>query len=449
MTLLRLSFCALASFAVVARGAVLVTAEPPTRTVQPAAKDAGALLKAAQDSLSEVQTMAYESVVTSEGPLSGGAGTYTAQIAARRLDAGGWAVRAKGELVRKVAAPVKGDGQDGAPGVRPFEVVYDGVTARALHEAKKEVAETSATELDEVRLFFMQQDAGKPVAWELIDVPAYAAATKDATLALDGTESVDGVACNILKLTGQPDGGGVTVTRYFLGAGDNLPRRIERTRLLNGSGELPDKAPNRQVLVLNGFKPDAPVGPAGFVMAVPDGYTVAAAAGRKARTQAPRVVRERPAAGAERETGLLAVGAGAPEWSLKGGDGKSHKLSEYRGKVVVLDFWGTWCPWCIKAMPAIQKVHEKFKGQPVVVLGMNHEGNPQVDPAAYMAKNKFTYGLILNAGDVAPDYKVSGWPTLYVIGADGRILLAKGGFSPTLEQELTEVIEKGLKDSGL
>src|SRR5436853_224503 len=96
----------------------------------------------------------------------------------------------------------------GAPALRSQAAPTD-APARSLREEKKEVGETSATEAEEVRLFFMTQDAGKSVAWELIDVPAYAAATKDATLALDGTQTVDGVPCNVLKVTGQPDAGGV------------------------------------------------------------------------------------------------------------------------------------------------------------------------------------------------------------------------------------------------
>lgn len=445
MALLRLAFCLLAYFAV-SRGAALATAEPPTKTAQPAAKDAPALLKAAQDAVGAARTIVYDSEVSSEGPLAGTAGTYTAQVAARRMDAGGWAVRARGELVRKGGGPENVEG--GQEGTRPFEVVYDGVIARSLRESKKEVVETTATEQDEVRSFFLQQDAGKSVAWELIDSPSYAAATKDATLTLDGTQSIDGVVCNILKAAGRPEAGGVTVNRYFLGAGDNLPRRIERSRLAPGAPAT-DSAPNRQVLVVKNFKADAPAGTAGFVMSVPDGFTVVGVPGRKARAAAARVVRERPPATEERESGLLKVGDAAPEWALKGGDGRNHRLSEYRGKVVVLDFWGTWCPWCIKAMPAIQKVHEQFKGQPVVVLGMNYEGDPRADPAAFMEKNTFTYGLILNAQEVAPAYKVNSWPTLYVIGGDGRVLFSKGGFSPNLERELAEVIQRGVKDAGL
>jgi hypothetical protein len=66
-----------------------------------------------------------------------------------------------------------------------------------------------------------------------------------------------------------------------------------------------------------------------------------------------------------------AVGKPAAGWELKGLDGKTHALSEYRGKVVVLDFWYRGCGWCIKAMPQLNALAAEFEGRPVAVLGMN------------------------------------------------------------------------------
>ncbi len=65
----------------------------------------------------------------------------------------------------------------------------------------------------------------------------------------------------------------------------------------------------------------------------------------------------------------------AADWELKGLDGKTHPLAEYRGKVVVLDFWYRGCGWCIKAMPQLNALAEEFAGRPVAVLGMNTDRN--------------------------------------------------------------------------
>jgi peroxiredoxin len=97
----------------------------------------------------------------------------------------------------------------------------------------------------------------------------------------------------------------------------------------------------------------------------------------------------------------LAVGTPAPDWTLPTPDGTKVSLSGYAGKVVVLDFWGTWCPFCLKAMPQIQKLHEGVQGQGgVVVVGLNTENDPSADPAGFMRQKKYTYGLVLNAEKV-------------------------------------------------
>lgn len=88
-----------------------------------------------------------------------------------------------------------------------------------------------------------------------------------------------------------------------------------------------------------------------------------------------------------------------------------------------MDFWGTWCPPCRMAMPAIQKVHEKFKGKPVVVLGLNFEQRASADPAAFMKTNGYTYELLLKADSILDDYQVEAFPTLIVIGMDGKVTL--------------------------
>ena len=65
------------------------------------------------------------------------------------------------------------------------------------------------------------------------------------------------------------------------------------------------------------------------------------------------------------------LGHDAAEWETKDLDGKTHALKDYRGKVVILDFWYRGCGWCIRAMPQVKELADDFKGEPVAVLGMN------------------------------------------------------------------------------
>jgi thiol-disulfide isomerase/thioredoxin len=68
--------------------------------------------------------------------------------------------------------------------------------------------------------------------------------------------------------------------------------------------------------------------------------------------------------------GLLFAGSTAPAWKLIDAAGKEHELAQYRGKIVVLDFWATWRRPCLKAMPDLQKLHERYRDRGVVVLGL-------------------------------------------------------------------------------
>ena len=126
---------------------------------------------------------------------------------------------------------------------------------------------------------------------------------------------------------------------------------------------------------------------------------------------------------------------------MKTADGESVKLSSLKGKVVVMDFWATWCPPCKKAMPMVQKLHEKYAASEVKVFGLStfeRDG----DPAKYMADNKYSYGLLVKSDEVAKTYKVSGIPTFYVIGKDGKILFNSVGFSEAEFGEIEKVIAK-------
>lgn len=61
----------------------------------------------------------------------------------------------------------------------------------------------------------------------------------------------------------------------------------------------------------------------------------------------------------------------APEFALKDADGKEHKLSDFKGKVVLLNFWATWCPPCVQELPSLNSIHERFRDRGLVVVGIS------------------------------------------------------------------------------
>jgi len=140
---------------------------------------------------------------------------------------------------------------------------------------------------------------------------------------------------------------------------------------------------------------------------------------------------------------LLAVGDPAPDWKLADPEGRTHTLSEYRGRVVVLDFWATWCGPCAKVMPRLEKLQKKYREQGVVVLGVNSWETG--DPVAAMSKKGCTYTLLLKGEEMAPAYGVTSLPVVYVIGVDGTVIYAHAGPD---QKNLGELIEKHLGDHG-
>lgn len=133
----------------------------------------------------------------------------------------------------------------------------------------------------------------------------------------------------------------------------------------------------------------------------------------------------------------------APDFTLQDPSGNTHTLSGYRGKVVVLDFWATWCGPCLAVMPDINAIHNSYKDKGVVVAGVNVWENG--DPAALMKARNWEYLLLLNGDQVASQYQVSGIPTLVVIDQQGQIVARHVGASADLKAELSQTIDRLLR----
>jgi thiol-disulfide isomerase/thioredoxin len=137
------------------------------------------------------------------------------------------------------------------------------------------------------------------------------------------------------------------------------------------------------------------------------------------------------------ETQLLAPGQAAPDFTADADGGGKVKLSDFRGKVVVLDFWATWCPPCQRSLPHLNEVARKAAGQDVVFLGVCvWDGRDKFN--AWMDKNRSSYVVkfAFDAAGRTPDniasrqYRVTGIPTTYIIGKDGKVADAIVGFNP-------------------
>lgn len=130
----------------------------------------------------------------------------------------------------------------------------------------------------------------------------------------------------------------------------------------------------------------------------------------------------------------------APDFTLNTTDGKTVALSALKGKVVFIDFWASWCPPCRKSIPYVEKLHERYAGRDVVVLGINVEGDPKTADA-FAKKQGIQYPVLIGDEDVARAYRVQGIPAFFIIGPQGTLEGKYVGFSPGTETEWTSKVD--------
>ena len=126
-------------------------------------------------------------------------------------------------------------------------------------------------------------------------------------------------------------------------------------------------------------------------------------------------------------------------------DGKTYKLSDLKGKVVLIDFWATWCPPCREELPIIEKLHREFKDKNLVVLGISNEERETIED--FLKNNPLTFPILLDEKrKVAKSYRVVAIPRLLLIDKTGKIRKDILGYNPKNEEILRELIEKLLKE---
>ena len=117
------------------------------------------------------------------------------------------------------------------------------------------------------------------------------------------------------------------------------------------------------------------------------------------------------------------------DWTLKNLAGETIQLSEFEDQPVLLVYWATWCPYCKKLLPGIQRLHEKYADQGLKIIAVNIREDG--DPAAYWKKHGYTFEVALEGDATRLYYGVNGTPTLVFIGLDGKVL----GAGPTSDPD--------------
>ena len=116
-----------------------------------------------------------------------------------------------------------------------------------------------------------------------------------------------------------------------------------------------------------------------------------------------------------------ASGAAAPAFSLRDLDGRVHNLADYRGKVVLINFWATWCEPCRQEMPSIQRLRDRLGAKGLTVLAVNVD-EPEARVRQFLKKTSLDLTVVMDPNKTAMrSWAVRYLPVSFIVGPDGRL----------------------------
>lgn len=144
----------------------------------------------------------------------------------------------------------------------------------------------------------------------------------------------------------------------------------------------------------------------------------------------------------------ISQGARARDFRLESLDGSKVSLSDYEGKVVVVNLWATWCPPCRAEIPDLEAAYQDHKDKGLVILGVNIE-EPAETVAPFVEEFEMTYPILLDSnGELMKTYRAQGLPMSFIVDADGIIQVRHMGFlsGEQLSSYLTRLLPLGAEN---
>lgn len=156
-------------------------------------------------------------------------------------------------------------------------------------------------------------------------------------------------------------------------------------------------------------------------------------------------VSEKLITGREPKTeGLLPLGSEFPEFTLKDLEGNPKQLADFEAKVILVDFWGTWCGPCLLAMPDLEKLHQNYKDKGLSVVGISVLDAPG-KAEKYVTSKAYSYNFLVEGDKLARNLNLNTYPTIFILDKEGKVLHAEKGRRTEAIPEFEKIIEGQLK----
>ena len=139
------------------------------------------------------------------------------------------------------------------------------------------------------------------------------------------------------------------------------------------------------------------------------------------------------------------LGSAAPDFTLRSSTGKNLKLSEYRGQVVMINFWATWSAPCRQEMPHLNRLYEQYRKAGFMLLGVNIDDNPKVAQAMVEQLGVRFPVLYDTSKQVSKRYDVDAMPSTVIVDRDGKVQYLHRGYRSGTEQQYEAKVREILK----
>jgi peroxiredoxin len=143
----------------------------------------------------------------------------------------------------------------------------------------------------------------------------------------------------------------------------------------------------------------------------------------------------------------LGKGVAAPDFALPDLDGKTVNLADYKGKVVLLNIWATWCPPCVEEMPSMEKLHQELKDKDFEILAVSIDVSGAKAVIPFMKKHKLSFSVLTDTeGAIKSLYQTTGVPESFIIDKQGiiaeKVIGPRDWVAPSTIRSFQNLIQK-------